>query len=84
MLLSISLTFLRMLKLCKEILFSLVGASWGSDMRKKNARTKWKKSWAKILKDDLAWAARSRKGPDQQVLAKYVINIVDEMIEVIY
>ena len=50
----------------------LLGASWGSDMRKRNARGRWRKTWYKMLKDPKTWAPRSVKGPDQEILARYV------------
>lgn len=50
----------------------LLGASWGTDLTKVNARGRWKKSWNKILQDPLTFADRSKKGPDQEILRKHV------------
>ena len=52
----------------------LLGASWGTDLTKQNARARWKKSWDKMLADPQAFADRGRKGPDQMILRKYVWN----------
>jgi hypothetical protein len=50
----------------------LLGASWGTQLTKDNARARWRKSWVKIFQDGQAWASRKRKGPDQFILKKYV------------
>lgn len=50
----------------------LLGASWGTDLTKDNARNRWKKSWQKIFKDPEAFAQRGRIGADQNLLKKYV------------
>ena len=47
---------------------SLLGASWDTDMTRKNSRARWKKAWTKILNDSLAYAGREQKGPDQEIL----------------
>lgn len=52
----------------------LLGASWGTDLRKDNARGRWKKSWQKMWEDPLMYANRSVKGPDQILLRTYVWN----------
>ena len=47
---------------------SLLGASWDTDLTRRNARQKWKKVWIKMLKDPLAYRGRHEKGPDQLIL----------------
>ena len=47
-----------------------LGAAWGAEMTRSNARGRWRKSWIKILKDGKAWAPRSAKGPDQAILVE--------------
>ena len=49
---------------------SLLGASWDTDLTRKNAREKWKKVWVKMLNDTLMYSGRSKKGPDQLILHK--------------
>ena len=50
----------------------LLGASWGTDLTKDNARGKWRKSWDKMLQDAETFSARELRGPDQMILRKYV------------
>ena len=52
----------------------LLGASWGTDLTKDNARGRWQKSWRKMFDDELTYADRSHKGPDQLLLRTYVWN----------
>ena len=52
----------------------MLGASWGTDLTADNGRFRWAKSWNKMLSDPLTFASRSRKGPDQEVLKKYIWN----------
>ena len=47
---------------------SLLGASWDTDLTRKNSRARWKKSWTKIFNNTLAYAGRHEKGPDQLIL----------------
>ena len=49
---------------------SLLGASWDTDLTRKNARARWKKAWTKILNDTEAYAGRDRSGPDQDILTR--------------
>ena len=53
-------------------LTTLLGASWGTHLNKKNSRGKWKKAWPKMLKDKKTWAPRNVKGPDQEILNQYI------------
>ncbi|XP_059085397.1 uncharacterized protein LOC131882310 [Tigriopus californicus] len=50
----------------------ILGAAWGTHLKRKNARGRWIKSWIKILNDTEAWASRQSKGPDQVILRRYV------------
>ena len=52
----------------------LLGASWGArlDTEAGSARTLWAGSWAGILRDNLTYADRDFKGPDQTILTLYV------------
>ena len=47
-----------------------LGAAWGSDMTRGDARQAWKRSWSKILEDMRAWSPRGIWGPDQVVLVE--------------
>ena len=51
-------------------LTSLLGASWDTDLTRRNAREKWKKVWVRMLNDTLAYAGRNEKGPDQLLLTE--------------
>ena len=50
----------------------LLGAAWGARITEPGVRREWKKSWEKMLGDKLAFAPRSAKGPDQDLLKFYV------------
>ena len=50
----------------------ILGAAWGARITQPNIRHKWKRSWERILGDKLAYAPRSAKGPDQDLLMVYV------------
>ena len=50
----------------------LLGASWGTDLTKDNGRSRWKKSWKKILDDPDTYQSRQIHGPDQVILNKYI------------
>ena len=50
----------------------LLGAAWGAHLGRKNARARWARSWAKMLRDREAFEPRFKKGPDQALLARYV------------
>ncbi len=54
----------------------LLGAAWGADLRRRNAREKWKKSWSKIFEDPLTYEPRTAKGPDQTILTKWVFLLM--------
>ena len=43
----------------------MLGAAWGSHLGRKNARGRWARSWAKMLRDADAYEPRFKKGPDQ-------------------
>ena len=65
------------LKLPAELCLIHLGGAWGSNMKAKDARSKWKQSWTDIFMDDLAWAARDIKWPDQHLLARFdCMNLV--------
>ena len=51
---------------------SLLGASWDTDLTRKNARSRWKRVWVKMLNDTLSYAGRGESGPDQLLLNEYV------------
>ena len=46
----------------------ILGGGWGAKINQTEIRQKWKTSWKSILKDKLAFAKRSEKGPDQTIL----------------
>ena len=50
----------------------LLGGTWGARITEPGVRREWKKSWEKMLGDKLAFAPRSAKGPDQDLLKFYV------------
>lgn len=50
----------------------LLGASWAAQLSQANIREKWRRSWQKMLADPLCWAPASAKGPDQELLTKYI------------
>ena len=50
----------------------LLGAAWGANTVQANIRHKWLRAWQKILKDPLSRASRESKGPDQELLTKWV------------
>ena len=52
----------------------LLGASWGArlDTEAGTARSLWAGSWAGILRDNLTYADRDFKGPDQTILTVHV------------
>ena len=51
---------------------ALLGAAWGARLTESNIRHKWRKSWGRMLEDPLCWAGRQAKGPDQELLSRYV------------
>ena len=53
---------------------SLLGASWDTDLTRKNARSRWKRVWVKMLNDTLSYAGRGESGPDQLLLNEYVTS----------
>ena len=50
----------------------LLGAAWGARLSQEAVREKWSRSWRNILKDPASRAGRERKGPDQNLLARWV------------
>jgi hypothetical protein len=51
---------------------TILGSAWGSKLHNTSVRDEWKKSWANGMKDDIFWAKRTEKGPDQVFLDRYV------------
>ena len=50
----------------------LLGAGWGASLSKEGIRKDWEYSWLRILNDSLTYSARTRKGPDQIILTRYI------------
>ena len=50
----------------------LLGGTWGARITDKTIRQKWKETWEGILEDKLAYAPRTAKGPDQDLLRDHV------------
>ena len=51
---------------------SMLGGMWGARMEDDNIRRLWAGHWDRMLEDKLAFASREVKGPDQNILDKYV------------
>ena len=58
---------------------SLLGASWDTDLTRKNARSRWKRVWVKMLNDTLSYAGRGESGPDQLLLNEYVTFCISKL-----
>ena len=52
----------------------ILGGGWGCKMTDVT-RFQWKNAWSKGFADKLLWADRSKRGPDQTFLTKYVTCI---------
>ena len=52
--------------------FSMLGGMWGARLEEANIRRLWSGHWERMLEDELAFAARRRWGPDQDLLNKHV------------
>ena len=52
----------------------MLGGMWGTrlDGAGDSLRMRWAKSWIQILMDQQAFAARSKRGDDQDVLSRYI------------
>ena len=52
----------------------MLGGMWGTrlDEASNSLRLKWAKSWIQILMDQQTFAGRSRRGDDQDILARYI------------
>ena len=47
---------------------TILGSAWGTKLKNPDVRTEWKKSWANGMKNDIFWAKRTERGPDQDFL----------------
>ena len=50
----------------------MLGGMWGARLEDVNIRRLWAGAWDRILENKLALASREKKGPDQDILDKYV------------
>ena len=50
----------------------MLAGMWGARLEDVNIRRLWAGAWDRILEDKLALASREKKGPDQDILDKYV------------
>ena len=50
----------------------MLGGMWGARLEEANIRRLWSGHWERMLEDELAFAARRRWGPDQDLLNKHV------------
>ena len=54
----------------------MLGAGWGArldtETGTESVRTRWRQSWVSILQDQLTYAERGSKGPDQTILTRHV------------
>lgn len=50
----------------------MLGASWSTDLTRKDARVEWENAWTRMLKHPIMYAARNRHGPDQDMLERLV------------
>ena len=50
---------------------AMLGGMWGARMTEES-RPRWVETWREMVRDGLSLASRERKGPDQQLLTKWV------------
>ena len=54
----------------------MLGAGWGArldtEAGAESVRSRWRQSWVSILRDNLTYADRGAKGPDQTILSLHV------------
>ena len=52
---------------------AMLGGLWGCKLNSPpEIRQKWKEAWIAGMQDELMWANRTEKGPDQRFLKKFV------------
>jgi len=56
---------------------AMLGGLWGSKLNSPpEVRQKWKTAWSEGMEDELMWANRTEKGPDQRFLKKFVFPLL--------
>jgi hypothetical protein len=55
---------------------TILGSGWGCKLFRNEIRNSWKRTWREMFKEETFWADRSLNGPDQELLQRFVQQVL--------